>query len=103
MKSVIQTEKECYLCGNTAEYGMNALESHHIYAGRSNRAVSEKYGLKVWLCGHNCHRYGKHAVHQDREVDLMLKRTAQRVYEAQYGSREDFIRDFGRSWLDDTD
>ena len=100
MDSVIQREKECFLCGNTLTYGMNGLEDHHVFFGHGNRSVSEKYGLKVWLCGHRCHRYGKNAAHQNRETDVYLKRVAQRVYEEKYGTREDFIRDFGRSYLD---
>lgn len=100
MKSIIQTEKECYLCGCRIPYGFyDGLEDHHIFFGTSNRAKSEKLGLKVWLCGETCHRTGKRAVHRNRETDLLIKRHAQEVYEDTYGNRTDFIREFGRSYL----
>lgn len=100
MKSIIQKEKRCYLCGVAIPYGYyDGLEEHHIFFGHGNRAKSEKRGLKVWLCGETCHRNGKKAVHKNRETDLELKRMAQEVYEATYGSREDFIKEFGKSYL----
>lgn len=100
MKSIIQSEKECFLCGSCISRGYyNGLEDHHVFFGRANRAKSEKLGLKVWLCGETCHRNGKKAVHQNRETDLFIKRIAQEIYENTYGSREDFIREFGKSYL----
>lgn len=99
MKSIIQSKKECYLCGSAIPYGFyNGLEEHHIFFG-SNRKKSEKRGLKVWLCGESCHRNGKIAPHKNRKTDLMLKRHAQEVYENTYGSREDFRAEFGKSYL----
>jgi hypothetical protein len=100
MKSIIQTgEKECFLCGARTPSGFwNGLEDHHIFFG-ANRQKSEKRGLKVWLCGITCHREGKKAAHRCRETDLFLKRHAQEVYEATYGDRADFIREFGKSYL----
>ena len=100
MKSIIQTEKQCFLCGCTTPTGYyDGLEDHHVFFGHGNRAKSEKLGLKVRLCGETCHRTGKRAVHRNRETDLFIKRHAQEVYEATYGSRADFIREFGRSYL----
>lgn len=100
MDSIIQKEKECFLCGGRTPYGFwNGLEDHHIFFGNPNRKKSEKRGLKVWLCGETCHRNGKKAVHMCRETDLLLKRHAQEVYEATYGDRADFIREFGKSYL----
>lgn len=99
MKSIIQTSKECFLCGMTAPSGFwDGLEEHHVFFG-SNRKKSEKRGLKVWLCGETCHRNGKNAVHRNRETDLFIKRQAQEVYENTYGSRADFIKEFGKSYL----
>lgn len=100
MKSIIQSEKVCYLCGCCTPTGFyDGLEEHHAFFGTGNRKKSEKYGLKVWLCGETCHRNGKRAVHKNRETDLLIKRHAQEVYENTYGSRADFIRDFGKSYL----
>lgn len=99
MRSVIQSEKYCFLCGFAIPFGCyDGLESHHIFFG-SNRKKSEKYGLKVWLCGETCHRNGKKAVHKNRETDLYLKRIGQEAFESCYGDRADFIREFGKSYI----
>lgn len=92
MNSVLQDEKKCYFCHKT--YG---LEDHHVLFGTANRKISEKYGLKVWLC--NNHHTGQAGVHRNREFDLMLKQMAQEYYEEHYGTREDFIREFNKSYL----
>jgi glutamyl/glutaminyl-tRNA synthetase len=39
MKSVIQFEKECYICGRTTN-----LHVHHLLHGTANRKLSDKYG-----------------------------------------------------------
>lgn len=99
MKSILQCTKECYLCSSTQEYGLNRLEDHHVFFGTSNRKKSEKYGLKVWLCGETCHRNGPNSPHRNKVVDNMLKAKAQEVFESTYGDRTDFIREFGKSYL----
>jgi len=66
MKSIIQSEKECFVCKTTSN-----LHDHHILFGTSNRKNSEKYGLKVWLCME--HHTGSAGAHQNRALDLYLK------------------------------
>lgn len=90
MKSILQTEKECFVCKTT--YG---LEEHHVCFGFA-RKPSEQHGLKVWLCAE--HHRGNTGVHQDRELDLSIKRMAQRRFEENH-SRELFIQIFGKSYL----
>lgn len=92
MKSIIQSEKACYVCGTTYN-----LHSHHICYGTSNRKQSEKYGLKVWLCQE--HHTGNTGVHFNKPLDLHLKKLAQEHFEAKYGTREYFRSVFGRSYL----
>lgn len=77
MKSIIQDEKKCFITGQTYW-----LECHHIFFGRANRKLSEKYGLKVWLT-RELHR-GINGVHFNRELDLKLKRIAQEKFEKVY-------------------
>lgn len=95
MKSILQTEKECYFCKDLR------VEEHHIYFG-PNRKVSEKNGFKVWLC--NLHHTGsisgisKYAVHFNRKKDLELKKECQRIYERNH-TRASFIKLIGRSYL----
>ena len=43
-KSIMQTTKDCYLCGKKT-----CLEPHHVMAGTANRKLSEKYGIWVFL------------------------------------------------------
>ena len=38
-ESIMQTQKECYLCGKKT-----CLERHHTLSGVANRKLSEKYG-----------------------------------------------------------
>lgn len=92
MKSVLQSEKVCYVCGTTLN-----LHDHHCLYGTSNRKQAEKYGLKVWLCA-SCHT-GSNGVHFNKRLDLHLKQLSQRYFEEHYGSREDFRRIFGKSLL----
>lgn len=90
MKSIIQSEKYCFVCGDPH------CEDHHIFFGTANRKLSEKYGLKVWLCPKH-HRGTRDGVHFDREFDLELKRYAQAKFEETYD--EDFQAVFGKSYL----
>lgn len=91
MKSVIQTEKKCFFCGR-----MTCLQEHHIFFGEKNRKLSERYGLKVWLCLE--HHTGQHSVHREKAMDLALKMHAQAKFE-ETNSREDFRRIFGKNYL----
>jgi hypothetical protein len=92
MKSIIQNEKECYVCHTTYN-----LHDHHIIYGTSNRKQSEKYGLKVWLCQE--HHTGRTGVHFKPDLDLHLKQLAQEKFEALYGANTSFREIFGRNFL----
>lgn len=93
MKGIIQKEKRCYICG-----GAYILECHHIFRGTANRKKSEKYGLKVWLCRN--HHTGPEGVHNNPDMDRVLKQMGQRKFEETH-SRSDFIKEFGRNYLND--
>lgn len=93
MKSIMQDEKRCYLTGSTT-----GLQKHHIF-GAFNRDNSERYGLWVWLRWDRHLADSPHATpHNSKDVDLMLKKTAQRKFEETH-SREEFMQIFGRNWL----
>ena len=92
MKSVLQTKKECFLCGTTI-----GLHDHHIFYGTANRKKAEKYGLKAFLCQE--HHTGGSGVHFNKDLDVELKKLAQKYFEEHYGSRKEFIREFGKSVL----
>ena len=70
-----------------------------IVFGGANRKLSEKYGLKVWLCGENCHRNGLISVHRNILTNRKVQELAQAKFEELYGDREAFRREFGRSYL----
>lgn len=92
-KSIMQEEKECFICKTT-----HWLEKHHCFGG-AYRSKSEKDGLTVYLCHfhHNEPPYGVH--HNRRNMDWLRKR-AQITYMERYGATvEDFIREYGRSYL----
>lgn len=80
----------CVVCGFVPS------EVHHCIPGTANRKKSDKYGLTINLCRkHHREMHDK----PNQGLDLFWKQEAQRYYEAHYGTREDFIKDFGRSWL----
>lgn len=93
LKTVLQDKKECFFTHTTI-----GLEDHHIFFGTANRKLSEKRGLKVWLSS-EYHRNGPNAVHKNRKTDLQLKEMAQQYYEKHYGTRQQFIEEFGKSYL----
>ena len=84
MKSIMQKKDgRCYLCElidqdySRKEY----LEEHHVIYGTSARKLSEKYGLKVYLCEKHHRTGGMDAVHQNPLLSSMLKDKAQRIFE----------------------
>lgn len=80
-KSILQSEKSCYLCGRA--FG---LERHHIFSGVANRKISEREGLWVWLC-HDCHT-GTEGAQYDKGKNTRLKQEAQTAYEKAHSHRE---------------
>lgn len=83
----------CYCCGRTCE----KLDRHEIFGG-PYRQKSKELGLWVMLCYNSCHLNGVHAFPNKYRY---LKEKAQRMAMNQYGwSKEDFIREFGRSYTD---
>lgn len=77
--------------------GFAPVERHHIF-GNSNRNRSEAYGFVVPLRP-DLHPNGVHAGNDAKLIDTRLKIMAQTYYEAHYGTREQFIKEFGRSYL----
>lgn len=92
MKSIIQQEKECLVCKQPY------VEDHHIFYGTGKRQLSEKYGLKVWLC-YRHHRDHRTGVHHCKELDLKIKRMAQKKFELTH-TRAEFLKIFGINYLD---
>ena len=94
MKSILQTDKKCYITGQT--FG---LHRHHIFAG-GRRKISEREGFWVYLAGwlHNESENGVHGKN-GHELDLKLKRDCQIAYEKNH-SREEWMLLLGKNYLD---
>lgn len=92
MKSIIQSEKQCYFTGRT-----DCLESHHIYYGQGRRKLSEQYGLKVWLT-HDLHNEPPQGVHFNRNARRYLEHVGQKAFEQHYPDL-DFRALFGKNYL----
>ena len=95
MNSVLQSKKECFFCKTTPN-----LHRHHVLYGSSNRKQAGKYGFTVYLCL-NHHTNGGEAVHRNPNgpLDRDLKELAQKYWEENNGTREEFIKTFGRNYL----
>ena len=73
--------------------------SPHIFGG-PYRKKSEKYGLVVYLCHHDCHIFGRRAAHQNADTMLRIKQYGQEKSMRENGwSTQDFIREFGKNYL----
>lgn len=94
IKSIISDERKCFVCGNPN------VECHHIFKGSAKRKISERYGLKVWLCVE--HHRGTTGVHGKlgHQLDLRLKQIAQEKYEKRH-TREEFIKLMGKNYRGD--
>jgi hypothetical protein len=96
-KSILQEERECYICGKNG--ACDPLDVHHVF-GAANRKKSEKYGLKVYLCHYSCHIFGKDSVHQNGEISNTLKAETQQKAMDHYGwTIEEFRELFGKSYI----
>lgn len=92
MKSILTDDMEhCFFCGRPYP------QIHHIFFGTANRKASDRYGMTVPLC-QNCHT-GNNGIHHNKGFDMKVKKIAQEKFEAEIGTREDFRKLFGKSYL----
>lgn len=100
-KSIMHSKEEgtCYLCMKLhQDYDRRTgLEEHHVMFGNKYKDLSEKYGLKVYLCREH-HRTSREAVHNNAEIRRMLQKEAQEAFEKIY-SHEKWMEVFGRNFL----
>lgn len=97
MNSILQNDKsKCFRCKRFIK-----TEEHHIFDGNPNRKLSEKYGLKVYLC-YDCHNrdYKHKSIHFDAEEMLKLHKIGEQAFIDYYKkTKEDFIEIFKRNYL----
>lgn len=89
--SILNNLDKCYFCGKPAEC------IHEVYFGSANRRISIENGFCVGLC-HKEHNLSSKSVHNDRAMDLELKKLYQREYEKTH-NRKEFITLIGKSYL----
>ena len=77
--------------------GSPYIERHHVFGG-ANKALSEKYGYIAPL-RYDLHPNGANRGADAGLIDITLKQKCQRHYEANIGTREQFIKEFGKSYL----
>ena len=91
-KSVFTEDLEhCYLCGKPRDH------LHEIIYGK-NRINSIKYNFVIPLCAN--HHTGKDGIHFNKDLDLYYKRLCQIYFENNIGNRIEFIKIFGRNYLE---
>lgn len=90
-ESIMQEERRCYVSGRT-----DWLEKHHLYGG-GNRALSERYGLWVWL-NHYYHNEPPEGVHYNKALRLELQKEGQLAFMEAYPGLN-FVEIFGRNYL----
>ena len=80
----------CVVCGSPY------VEHHHVFFGPYRKAADRR-GYVIPLCRE--HHTGKNGIHFNKRMAEEWKKRAQQHYEHNIGSREDFRREFGRSYL----
>ena len=81
--------------------GSYDVERHHIFHHTSQeRDRCEELGFIAPL-KRDLHQNGPDSVHRNPNgtLDLTLKRMCQFYYEEHYGTREQFMHEFGRNYL----
>lgn len=91
MGSRLQEHEDiCYVCG---KYIYTNRDKHHIF-NSAKRKRSEEDRLYVY-CHHTCHMW----LHEHPLTIRTFKQRGQKVFEEQIGSRADFIKRYGKSYL----
>ncbi len=75
------------------------LHRHEVFYGTANRKKSIRDGLVVFLSP-AMHNMSDNGVHYNRAFDIHLKQIGQKAWMEHYNKTvEDFIREYGRSYL----
>lgn len=91
--SILNNLSKCFYCRRPSQH------IHEVYFGK-NRQISIENGFCVGLCAWHHNLGGKDSVHENRAMDLELKKMYQKKYEESH-TREEFIKLIGRSYLDE--
>lgn len=91
--SLVENTEYCIVCGNPYP------QMHHVFFN-AKKHVSEKYLYLLPLCLMH-HTGSKDCPHLNRKIDLKYKQMAQHHFESTIGTRNDFIREFNKSYIDE--
>lgn len=94
-KSIITDYKDiCFFCGRPAE------GEHHLLFGNGKRRLAEEDGLKIPICN-QCHTLGvvTGRIHDNPMAEKLSKMLGQALYETRIGSRQEFMKRYGKSYL----
>lgn len=83
----------CIFCGRPTN------EKHHLVFG-SDRQKAEEDGLVIPICS-NCHTMNRNTekIHGNSMACKLSKIVGQLLFESQLGTREEFRKRYGRSFL----
>lgn len=106
-KSIMHRKEDrtCYLCMKLHDdYDTRTgLQEHHVFMGNPGRKLSERYGLKIYLCfNHHTYDGGPEAIHRNNDIRRMVEKEAQKAFEKKYLC-PDFREIFGKNTLDEED
>lgn len=98
-RSIMQEKNgECYLCKKLlGGVYRPATEEHHVMYGNADRKLSERYGLKVYLC-YEHHRGNKGVHHDGTDLNILLRQEAQKAFMKKYPDK-DWMEIFGKNYL----
>ena len=96
---------KCMICGST-----DRVAIHEVMFGSANRKKSIEDGLCVNLCW-NHHNGSNYGVHFNKDLDLKLKKQAEKIWIAEYTDKDDsyqnrinsFIKRYGKNYLMEED
>jgi len=77
----------CRVCGKTA------IELHHIFYGKANKKLSDKYNLVIWVC-RDCHS----RMHSDKAFRQIYQDMAKKKFQREHPELS-FIRIFGKNYI----
>lgn len=80
---------KCYICGSNYQ-----MTKHEIFEGSARRINSMKYGFVLPLCL-KCHR----KYQENILFNLNWKIKAQKCFENNYGTRDEFIKLFKKNYI----
>lgn len=87
MKSILQDDKCCRVCGNPI------VDLHHVRLGNCHRKTAEKHGLVVWLCRKHHIYLHNHPMEKEK-----LQREAQKRFEELHSHKE-YMKIFHKNYL----